>query len=74
MFPQICDVVEPVVQVALSDDDDMDIDSSSLGGASSRTMSAPFLLPRLVADWKTQRADVQGPVRSKPWPTLSVLC
>lgn len=40
MFPQVYDVVAPVVHVALSDDGDMDIDSSSLDGASSKTMSA----------------------------------
>lgn len=74
MFPQVYNIIEPVVQEALSDDGDMDIDSLSFDEASSKTMSAPFLLPRLIADWKTRSADVQGPVRSKPWPTHLVHC
>lgn len=45
MFSQIYNIVEPVVQEVLGDDSDMDVDSSSFDGASSKTMSAPSPTP-----------------------------
>lgn len=74
MFPQVYNIIQPVVQEALSDDGDMEVDSLSFNEAYSKTMSAPFLLQRHFADGKTRSADVQGPVRSKPWPTHLVHC
>ena len=75
MFPQVYSIVEPVAQEALSDDSDMDIDSSSLEGASSKTMSAPFsflllclflcLFPPLASSTRQQNSRGWGGLRPK---------
>lgn len=88
LFPQVYDIVEPVAQEALSGDSDMDVDSSSLEGASSKTMSAPFSFlslspPSRLPPYSATKFPWVGALRpkkltcreaegSKRWPTRSV--
>lgn len=58
MFSTVYSIVEPVLQEALSDDGDMDVDSSSVGGASSKTMSALSPLPFVRRRFPIRRRDV----------------